>query len=120
MRRCKEDRWDFSEEDSNVFPMYVHQGGTLYGFCPAKATWDNESTELYKTLIVSRECGIMLTKGGLLEQPAWFIDVLSWFTTRYDHEKFASRARMILGDGKDTAKGQNKNGSKHRRTKHKN
>lgn len=105
--------------DSNVFPMYVHKGGTLYGFCPAKATWDNEATELYKTLIVSRECGIMIANGGILDQPAWFIDLLSWFTTRYDHEKFVSRARMVLGDGKPS-KGNLKNGNQYGRTQSKN
>ena len=95
--------------------MRIHDGGELFGFCPGKATWDQESAILYRSLIVARTCGIMWESGSLSEQPSWWVNLLSWFIQKYDHEIFASRARMVLGDGKQKpVKGAAKNGGKHR------
>lgn len=99
IRRCREDRWDFTAEDSNVFPIQVHEGGGLYGFCPGKATWDHEATSLFELMTVAVEQKTLLVEGGLANQPHWFVSFLSWFGPTYDEQKFISRARMILGDG---------------------
>lgn len=101
LRRCGEDREDFTEADSNVFPMYVHQGGQQYGFCPAKATWDFRLAEVFRLLVITAETGVMLNGGGILDQPAWFVESLGWFIPLYDTVKFMERARSILGDGPD-------------------
>ena len=107
MRRCGKDdgkdrdRWDFTVKDANFFPMYVFQGGNMYGFCPGKATWDMETLWLFKLLIVSAESGTLLCSGGIAEQPSWFINMLSWFLPIYDNAKFAMKAKSILGDGKN-------------------
>ena len=99
IRRCKEDRWDFTINDGPIWPMYVHRGGTLYGFCPAKATWYPDISNLFRLLSISAETGKMLKSGGISSQPAWFIDLLGWFLPRYNQTKFASNVRAVLGDG---------------------
>lgn len=99
VRRCREDRFDLNEEDAAIFPMSIDKGGTRYGFCPGKATWDAEAVALYRLLIVSAETGIMLDNGSLAEQSSYWIELISWFIPFYDNAKFIARARMILGDG---------------------
>lgn len=83
-----------------MWPMRLQEGGDSFGFCPAKATWDPEVTQLYRLCQISYETGTMWEPGGLKEQPDWFIELLSWFISVYDNTKFYSRARAILGDGK--------------------
>lgn len=99
LRRCREDREDFTEKDGAVFPMYVEKGGTNFGFCPGKATWDHEAVSLYRLLLVAAETGTMLDRGSLSEQADYWIELLAWFLPFYDNQKFVSRAKMILGDG---------------------
>ena len=104
LRRCREDRWDFTAEDGNLFPIQISEEGGLYGFCPAKATWDQEAIGLFEVLVVAVEQKALLTGGGLADQPGWFISLLAWFGPAYDMHKFVSRAKMILGDEKDQKK----------------
>lgn len=101
IRRCQEDRWDFTKKDGNIWPMQVTKGGDLYGFCPAKSTWDSETVTTFRMLVLAAETGVMWNAGGISEQPYWFVDILAWFIPMYDNNKFYSRARAILGDGKD-------------------
>ena len=100
---------DFNDRDGAMWPMRIQEGGSMYGFCPAKSTWDKEATSLYNILVLSYETKNLLYSGGIAEQPGWFIDLLSWFVTRYDENKFYSRATAILGSSK---KGQNSAGNK--------
>lgn len=100
LRRCREDRDDFTSKDGSVFPMQVHPGGTEFGFCPAKATWDTEVKSVLGLLVVAAETGVMLEPGGLGDQPKWWVDILSWFLPAYDKAKFLNRVRMVVGDGK--------------------
>lgn len=87
--------------------MYVERGGTLYGFCPGKSTWDHEAAAIYQALVVTAETGIMLEDGPISQQPDWWIDLLGWFLPYYSDQKFYSRARAILGDGKEATRGGN-------------
>ncbi len=80
--------------------MQVSQGGALYGFCPAKATWDFQANQIFKMLVISAECGIMYTAGGIEDQPSWYFDLCAHFIPRYHDFKFNSRVKMVLGDGK--------------------
>ena len=97
--------------------MYVYQGGDLYGFCPAKATWDAWTVTMYRTLHCAVTTGAQWSSGGLSEQPEWWIDLLSWFSTRYDMTNFNRKAVMVLGDGKDSkAQGASRHGNKQRAT----
>lgn len=82
-----------------VFPIYVHQSGELYGFCPAKATWDPETTLLFRSLHVAAMTGSMWQDGGMKDQPTWWIELLSWFIQRHDAESFGSKVRAVMGDG---------------------
>jgi hypothetical protein len=82
-----------------VFPVYVHKGGEGYGFCPTKATWDPQVSQLFRTLHVAAATGVMWQDGGVKDQPTWWIELLSWFIQRYDAENFGSKARAVLGDG---------------------
>ena len=84
--------------------MYVEKGGSLYGFCPGKSTWDLEAQAVYQALVVSAETGIMLEEGSLSDQSDWWVDILSWFLPYYSDLKFYSRAKAILGDGSQKKK----------------
>ena len=112
IRRCREERWDFNDQDGTQFPIRLGEGGGLYGFCPAKATWDHEATSLYRLLLLSAETGALLKTGGIADQPGWFMDLAAWFLPKYSELRFYSRAKAILGDG--TSKGQNLQGVKPR------
>lgn len=84
--------------------MRISEGGGLYGFCPAKATWDKEAQHLFNILLLSYEMKQLLYTGGIAEQPGWYIELLSWFVNIYDDNKFYSRARSILGSDKKGTK----------------
>ena len=98
LRRCREDRWDFTAEDSNIFPIRIEEGGGLYGFCPSKATWDREAISFFELMVVAVETKNLLLEGGIADQPSWFISSLHWFAPEYDLRKFQSRVKMVLGD----------------------
>jgi len=98
LRRCREDRWDFTAADSNIFPVRISEGGGLYGFCPAKSTWNQEAIGLFELMVVAVEQKVLLLGGGITDQPTWFVSFLAWFGPAYDSQKFISRAKMILGD----------------------
>lgn len=118
LRRCKEDRWDFTSEDASLFPIKLSSHGGEYGFCPAKVTWFPDLIAQYRLLVLSYETKQLLYEGGLAQQPAWFIELLGWFVPRYDELKFYYRAKSILGDGKkkNTPKGSQPRGRNQRRT----
>jgi hypothetical protein len=116
LRRCEEDRWDFTDKDASLFPIKLSDHGNAYGFCPAKVTWDNELIQLYQLLVLSFETKTMLTSGGIAEQPGWYIDLLGWFVNRYDQLKFYYRASSILGGkSKSNPKPQRASRGRHKR-----
>lgn len=107
LRRCQEDRWDFSSEDNpSVFPIQLYKGGQYYGFCPGKAMWPGPDSVVpkFQTLLVAAMSRQLLYAGGIMDQPAWFIDSLSWFLPMYDQILFMTKARAIIGDGKKIGK----------------
>ena len=102
LRRCQEDRFDFTEKDNaSIWPMHVEPGGLQFNFCPGKATWDSEAAELYKVLEISYHTNHLPFSGPLLDQPAWFIDCLHSFMTLYDDYRHMSRQKAMWGSGKD-------------------
>jgi hypothetical protein len=101
LRRCQEDREDFTfEQDKGPWPMYVNKGGEFYGFCPAKATWDPTVIELYRLMVIASSTGAMLEPGGLNDQPDWWVENLSWFAPRFEEMRWNARMIRIFG-GKD-------------------
>lgn len=102
LRKCEEEKEDYTESDGNPWPIQISEGGELFGFCPAKATWDTEIVSRFNLLTIAAESGnISIYEGGMLDQPDWWIETLSWFLPRYSHNQFVSRAKMVLGDGKN-------------------
>lgn len=105
LRRCAESREDFTHKDhAGVFPIMVSKEGEQFGFCPGKATWDPSIVSVYNSLVMTAETGNLWNSGGLSDQPAWFIELLSLFLVRYNDHKFWSRAKAIMGDGSGAAK----------------
>jgi hypothetical protein len=79
--------------------MVISPGGTQFGFCPAKASWDQEAMGLFRILVLAAETGTMYEAGGLTDQPDWFIELASWFVPLYKQRKLAAIANAFLGDG---------------------
>lgn len=106
MRRCREDREDFTEKDGAIWPMVIDRGGETFSFCPSKASWDRHAVQIFQLLMLAAETGnTQYTKGGLVDQPEWWIAELSWFVPRYKMIQFISRAKLILGDGSKGVRG---------------
>lgn len=101
LRRCKEDRWDFGEEDGPIWPLQISDVGGNYGFCPGKATWDHQALEAFSILSLSAEMGVLYNEGGIINQPSWYMELMTSFAPIYDKLKFTSKVKMVLGDGSD-------------------
>jgi hypothetical protein len=110
LRRCREDRENFTQKDGALWPMSVLKGGTTYGFCPAKSTWDHALVNWYNILVIVAETGQIPDGKPLVEQDAEFIEVLAWFLPRYQQLRFAQNAEIILG-GSETSKKVGKGGN---------
>lgn len=76
--------------------MSIYKGGTQYGFCPAKASWDEGVVGLFRKLVLSAETNVMLEKGGLNDQPDWFVEQFSWFVPLYKETKMMSLIERLL------------------------
>ena len=83
----------------------ITREGEQFSFCPAKATWDGSILSVYNYLVISAETGALWNDGGISEQPAWFVELLSTFIVRYNDQKFWGRARAILGESSNGTKG---------------
>jgi len=104
LRRCGEDREDFTKDDGPFWPIQLFQGGEQYGFCPAKAGWDSEILSIFKLLILAAETGnINLVAGAIEDQPSWWLDNAAWFIPKYKQIQFITRVKMVVGDGKVTS-----------------
>lgn len=54
--------------------------------------------EVLSLLTLSMEVQCLYNEGGIIDQPPWFIELLSYFAPIYDKLKFISKAKMVLGD----------------------
>lgn len=100
LRRCREDREDFSVKDGPFWPMNIFQGGSEYGFCPGKATWDIELISEFRELCLIAEMNQFPDGKPINEQPIWLVDVVSWFLPKYKAMITARNMNMILGSPK--------------------
>ena len=106
LRRCEEDRFDFTMKDNPaVWPIHIIKGGPGFGFCPGKATWDVDAAELYKMLELTYHLKMLPYQGNLMDQPSWFVDVLHWFVVTYDEMKVMTRQQKLWGGGDSKGKG---------------
>jgi hypothetical protein len=76
------------------------EGGQLYGYCPAKATWDASNILMFNAITVTIETGLAWNSGGVTNQPAWWVDLCAAVLPLANDLRFVNRAKMILGDGK--------------------
>jgi len=100
LRRCRENRYDFTEADGSVFPIQMEVGGPSFGFCPAKVTRDDPTAMMiFKTLIAILETGTWPDEGGLNNQEYFWIDLVSTFgplkKTLEFNEKFNTVAKSF-------------------------
>lgn len=57
--------------------------------------------ELFHMLTLAAETGdLHLVDGGIIDQPDWWVETMSWFLPAYNHAKFFSRVRSLVGDEK--------------------
>lgn len=114
LRRCQEDREDFTEDDGQLWPIYLTPGGNPYSFCPGKATWDQDLNDVYRLMSLAAEISdLHLVHGGLVDQPEWWIEQMSWFLPAYNHHKFYARVRGIVGDERTLKQAQKAAGATH-------
>lgn len=82
-RKCDEDGL------SNLSrPISVDEAGLKLPFCPGKATWYHEFTNLYSLLLVSLETGILPKEGSLEDQDAMFVELFPFFVDRYRYRQY--------------------------------
>jgi len=109
IRRCEDIRMDLDAEDNPIFPIRLLDGGTLFGFCPGKATKDPYSVGMFQSLVAAKFCGYAWQPGCIVDQPAWWIELLSNFVVRYDQLSFFNKAGSVLGSNKDSIQQKGKN-----------
>ncbi len=97
LRRCLDEREDFTAEDGSIFPIQITKGGGLYGFCPAKVTWDQQLVSIYRILVLCSETNQMPNGKPILEQDPEFLDLIGWFIPTYKSLRFAQNAQILLG-----------------------
>lgn len=59
---------------------------------------------VFDELIMVAETNLLPYRGGLPDQPSWFVELLFWFLPRYDFMKFLRKADTILGGSSDKTK----------------
>lgn len=94
LRRCEEERWDFTE-DEGPFPIQISPGGPTFNFCPAKASKDHETIEAYQTLVCILETGKWPIDGGLNDQENEWVELVSIFGPYKRSLEFNERYNMI-------------------------
>ena len=114
IRRCGEDREDFNRNDGAIWPMSIQKGGPSYGFCPGKATWSHEASDLMSIVEISYYTKSLFFPGSISEQPSWFIELLKDMLPLYDGSKSAQTQNAMWGGGSDSkpAKGSSKQSSR--------
>lgn len=71
-----------------------------YTFCPGKATWYEEITELFQQCRVAMETGIMPNRGSFEDQSAIFVEVFPAFVERWKDRNYY----RVWADVKDFTK----------------
>lgn len=66
----------------------VDQYGIKLPFCPAKAIWYHEFTNLFSVLLVALETGILPKAGSLEDQDQLFVELFPYFVDRYRSRQY--------------------------------
>jgi hypothetical protein len=107
IRRCKEDRDDFTRSDGSLWPMPIQKGGPSYGFCPGKATWSIEAAELLGIIELTYFTKSLYYPGSISEQPSWYVELIKDLLPFYESSKAAHKHSAMWGGG--DKKPENKN-----------
>jgi len=92
IRRCREDRIDFTPKDGSVFPIFLDDEYSMgFGFCPGKATWDARAMKLFETMQACLISKTLWAAGGIGDQPAWFVDIFKEFAPLYESLKLKAQ-----------------------------
>jgi hypothetical protein len=112
LRRCYEDKWDFTEKDNpSVFPIRLTQGSTPFGFCPAKVLRDDPaSVAVFQTLTAILETGTWPEAGGINDQDGFWVDLVADFGPLRRALEFQERYQAV-------AKGLTSHGIGHKNAK---
>lgn len=99
LRRCREDRYDFTEKDNAaVFPIQLTKGGPTFGFCPAKILRDDPvAADIYTTLVAILETGVWPKAGGIEDQDDYWVDMVAQFGPMRRTIEFSERFKMVAG-----------------------
>ena len=110
LRRCKEERDNFTRADGPLWPMPIQKGGRGFGFCPGKATWSSEAAELMSILELTHITRTLFYPGSISEQPAWYVELIKDLLPQYEGHKSAQRHNSMWGgsSSKPTKGGQPK------------
>lgn len=69
-------------------PRRVDESGLEFYFCPGKATWYEEISDLFKQCRVAMETGILPEKGSFEQQSEMFVDVFPDFVQRWKERNY--------------------------------
>ena len=74
----------------------MHQGGSQFGFCPAKIERDDQETlMIFNTLIAILITGNWPDNGSMNEQESIWVELISEFGPLYDEMKFNQRLSKV-------------------------
>lgn len=97
LRRCKEDRDDFTRSDGSLWPMPIQKGGPGFGFCPGKATWSKEASELMGLVELTYITRTLFYPGSISEQPSWYIELIKDMLPLYEGHRSAQKHNAMWG-----------------------
>lgn len=109
LRRCKEDREDFTAKDGNVWPLRLEKGGVPFSFCPGKATWSDEAAEALHLIETTYYLRQPLFPGSFFEQPWWYGELIDEILPLYESYRDAQKHRQMWGSGDGDKKGAGQN-----------
>ena len=94
-----------------MFPIYLDKTySTPFGFCPAKATWDEKAMRVFEMMRTCLTTKTLWEEGGLGDQPSWFYDIYKDFAPTY--QSFKNKTMWGSNDSKPT--GQNTKNAKNK------
>lgn len=113
-RRCQEPGYQNLKK-----PRSVDKKGLDFHFCPGKATWAEDTIELFEQCRIALETGIMPKEGSLEDQDSPFVEAFPLFVQRWrdrtykriwaDVESFTEKVlEAVLGKKKGGGGGRNK------------
>ena len=100
--------------------MRARSEGSLFGFCPGKATWDHSAIAIYRLLVACVVYKTLPYDGALADQPDWIVSLLAEFGPRYEAIQWSARMRELFGDDKKSGVKEKTDGNNNRRITGKN